>query len=572
MNNKNKHDTKNQIKSPINILPHQSAHVEKIWDCLIKTGELAYIDTSRTGLGKTHVALEIAYRLQKLYGFRVGIIAPNQQSLHNDDGWLFWAEQYGIVIEKATTYASIRGKGAIMSDDWLVKNDKENKKTAYHASDKFNAIAAAGIFLIFDEFHMATRESSTHYACAALVRACTRNSSRCRIGLISLTPGDKTEHWPQIVRLTGLIRDVTLVKNQPFTRNYMWKEHGLGEMINACVARGANENTLKAELLKLSVSRAKVLIGEMYKQYIRKRICFAMPVPQTDNKVTTRNLFLECTKGDIDNLNSAISRLCDGVSWNGYTVAEKKDWNLGQINVALKLIERYKLRTLARYISQEVKKNPDKKIIVSMGARCTEHFEMLSGMLGSMGVTVPIGTEILLNKGRSDPNNLLSKLPVDVFNKIMNMAYKPKAGIMNGTTSIKDRVKMMRLFQCESDPSWCLLISPGVGDKSISLHDTHGNHPREILIFPDFYHARLVQTSGRIDRVGLKSDAQISIVYCKEARLESSVLKAMINKSKIAKEMLSEDQEHLFPGKYPVYVENDKNNVVLNDIAAQIVF
>lgn len=551
------------LTTSISLFPHQVQHTESIWKAISRDGEMAFIDTSRTGLGKTHVSLEIASRLQTLYNLKVAVVAPNIQSLCNDDGWLRWAKEYGVVLERATTYSELRSK----NDAWLLKDDA-NKKKGYHASPKFNEIAQHGIFIIFDEFHMATRESSTHYACAALIRACYRNYTRCRIGLLSLTPGDKIGHYVQIARLAGLIRDTILFKYDKTTKEYDWIKYGLGEMVNSCVARGTNMATLTNEFRRLSASRIKYLIGYFYETYIKNKICFAMPIPKNENKVITKNCFLECFPGDIKNLSSAIDRLCDGVNWNGYSIDEKKDWNLGQINIALRLIERYKLRSIAKYIKRKSEEEPDKKFIVSMGSRDVKHFTYMKEILSSQQVTIPRAVEILLEKARKDPDNVWSKLNKDIFNLILNKAYKPKVDVMSGETPVNERIKILRRFQSSESDSWCLLLSPGVGDKSISLHDTHGDRPREIIIIPDHFHTRLTQSTGRVDRIGVASDVEISIMYCKEARMETSIIRSMIAKSVIAGNMLASKQTHKFPGRYELWVEKDQDNKIKDEIIA----
>lgn len=551
------------LPSNIRLFPHQVQHTESIWKALSRDGEMTFLDTSRTGLGKTHVSLEIAHRLQKLYKLKVAIVAPNKQSLLNDDGWLYWAKKYEIVLERATTYSELRNK----HDEWLYKDDT-NKKKGYHASPAFNSLAQNGIFIIFDEFHMATRESSTHYACSALIRACYRNYTRCRVALLSLTPGDKIEHYIQICRLAGLIRNPKLYKYNRSIKEYDWIKYGFGEMVNSCIARGVPLGTLTNDFGRLSAGRIKYLVGYFYETYIKDRICFAMPIPKNENKVITKNCFLECYSNDLKNLNSAIDRLCDGVNWNGYSVDEKKDWNLGQINIALRLIERYKLRTIAKYIKEKSEKEPSKKFIVSMGSRDVKHFTYMKEILSSMQVTVPYGVQIMLEKARHDSKNVWSKINKDIFGVIMNKAYKPKVDIMSGETPVNKRIKILRQFQSSDSDCWCLLISPGVGDKSLSLHDTHGDHPREIIIPPDFHSTRINQSTGRIDRIGVMSDVEISIVYCKEARLETSIIRSMIAKSVIAENMLATGQVHKFPGKYDVWVDKDQDDKIKNEILA----
>jgi SNF2 family DNA or RNA helicase len=56
----------------------------------------------------------------------------------------------------------------------------------------------------------------------------------------------------------------------------------------------------------------------------------------------------------------------------------------------------------------------------------------------------------------------------------------------------------------------CMIQAGGVG---ISLHDTHGNHPRVSLISPGFSAVELKQTLGRIHRSGSKTPAVQKIIF-----------------------------------------------------------
>ena len=139
---------------------------------------------------------------------------------------------------------------------------------------------------------------------------------------------------------------------------------------------------------------------------------------------------------------------------------------------------------------------------------------------------------------------------------------------MSGETPVNERIKILRRFQSSESDSWCLLLSPGVGDKSISLHDTHGDRPREIIIIPDFHSTRIHQSCGRVDRIGVMSDVEISLIYSKEARLERTVIHSMLSKSIIAGNMLAPGQVHKFPSKYEIWVEKDQDNKIKNEIIA----
>ena len=103
------------------------------------------------------------------------------------------------------------------------------------------------------------------------------------------------------------------------------------------------------------------------------------------------------------------------------------------------------------------------------------------------------------------------------------------------------------------------MVSPGVGSEAISLHDKHGNHPREMLVVPDFFFSRVLQSAGRVNRIGMKSDAKTMIVYSKTASLETRILQSMLKKSQVARSLMAKDQEIIFPADFPFYIEGDED-------------
>ena len=81
-----------------------------------------------------------------------------------------------------------------------------------------------------------------------------------------------------------------------------------------------------------------------------------------------------------------------------------------------------------------------------------------------------------------------------MFNYISDMLhFKVYPDKLNGQVKKEERVKILRKFQADDNESWCLIVSPGTGSESISLHDKHGTHPRAMLIVPDYYFGRVVQ-------------------------------------------------------------------------------
>lgn len=547
------------MKCPVILKDHQIEHCKSIINRL--DNELSYCDTSLTGLGKTHVALYVAWHLQNKLNTKVFIVGASHQSLHNSDGWIHWAKEYGIDITDTITYTKLRGCKGTVKHDWLVPIPETNQK--YEASKKFKKLTNDGVFIIFDEFHKATRKSITHFACAALIRQCSK-SNNCKVGLLSYTPGDKTEHYPQILRMCGLITKPILFHHVPFTSEYKWKNYGLGQLVKKCgTIIPENNGDLKELMNKINAKRSNIICKDLFDAYFKSNIMFGMPKPVDTVPVKLLNGFLKCTKVEKKKLNDAIGILMNSVRWNGTDVGARREWKMGGITIALKFIERAKLTMIARYVKAQKLKTPRKKFVISIGARCTQHHKMLHDMLSDKEYISP---EILytMNMLRLTNKNW-KKISPDSYKLIMD-EVSSGIQIINGGVSKEDRLKILKEFQSNNDNYWCLIISPGVGSESISLHDKHGRRPRELLIVPDHYHTRVTQTCGRINRVGVKSKVKVMMIYGKDSELETSVLSCMAKKSKIANDMLADNQSSKFPGDYDVWVQGKKDKKLLNKI------
>ena len=543
----------------INLLPHQEEHVKKIWNLLTKDQVFSFIDTSQTGLGKTFTSLSLAKELQSKYKTKIMIVAPSDASLNNDDGWLAHSKKYGIEIKIATTYSSLRGNQGSVSHPWLIPN--KNNKKKWIVSKEFEELCQQGLFIIFDEFHHTKNPSISHFACAALVKTAKKYRKYCRVALLSHTPGDKRENYPQILRMTGLITSTKMFKHIAFTSEYETQNYGLGELAKVCSnLRPERKNEIYGMLKQMSKNRSYVICKDLYEKYIRNIITFAMPLPsEKKTKTILLNAFLETDEESLKLVEQGINILSGAVNWNANNqqVGAAATWNISNIGTGLKIIERGKLFTMARYINNEVKKHPNKKFVISCGARGIENHEILSEIV--FRSSTPEDYKDIIGELR-EKNENWRKLPKDMINYIsgmLNDKIKPK--VLNGKTNKKDRIKIIREFQEDTNKSWCLIISPGIGSESISLHDTHGNRPREILIIPDYYHSRLIQSSGRVNRIGMKSDAKVMMVYSKEADLETSILNSMLRKTRVARDLIAEDQEVMFPGEFPFYIEGKKD-------------
>ena len=542
----------------ITLLSHQNEHVKNIWKLLTVDQIFSFIDTSNTGDGKTITTLYLAKDLQQKYGTRIMIVAPSDASLNNDDGWLKNAKKYGVEIDIVTTYSALRGGRGTVSHPWLIP-DPEDKKN-WTTTTQFAEKCASGLFIIFDEYHHAKNASMSHYACAALVKTAKKYRSVCRVGLLSHTPGDKKEHYPQILRMTGLISSKKMFKHIPFTSDYKVEGYGLGELKAVCSKlRPDLKRDFESMMYRLTKARSLSITKDLFDTHISPVITFAMPKRETTQTVKLLNVFLETDEDSLQLLQDGIAGLSGAVNWNAAVgqVGAANTWSLANISNSLKMIERGKLYTMARYVREEVARNPKKKFVISCGARGIEHHDILSQILYRES-TAEDYTDIISELRRKNDN--WRCLPKDMIYYIsLFLKEKVKPHVLNGTVSKKDRIKMIREFQTDTNKCWCLIISPGIGSESISLHDKHGGREREMLIVPDYFHSRVVQSSGRVNRAGMKSDAKVLMVYSKEANLETRILDSMVRKAKIARDLLAEGQEVLFPGEYPFYIEGERD-------------
>ena len=549
---------------PVTLFNHQVNHVKNIWNLIVDKGAFSYLDTSEVGTGKTVTSLMIAWWLQKIYKIKVMIVAPSELSLNNDDGWLKWAETFGVNVDVSITYSKLIGSKSrktgkyTVKHPWLIPN---NDKKKWETSPEFEQLCAYGVFIIFDESHKTKNQSITHYACAALVRTAKKYRKRSRVALLSFTPGDKSVHYPQILRMSGLVTSLNLYHHVPFTSEYEWEDYGFGEMVRIIrkLDKSTNaRNKIEEAMVKISAARAANICKELYDQYIGSLITFAMPKPKTEYKRNMMNAFLDTDEASLELINEGIMMLTNAVKWDGDDVGDRREWSLGGITNGLKRIEQGKLMSIARYVRKQSKKFPNKKFVICCGARDTRNHTFLQKILYKEYCMDSIKNTLYeLRK----TNKLWKNVNKDIINLICDkyMDQKVYPDILNGKIKKKDRVNIVKKFQQNNNNKWCLIMSPGVGSESISLGDKHGDHPREMLIIPDYYFGRVVQSTGRIDRVGVKSDVKVMLVYSRQGMLETNILNSMIRKTKTARALLAEGQDVRFPGEYPFTIFGKKD-------------
>lgn len=540
---------------PIKMLPHQEEHVKGIWNSIVNKQQFSFVETSQTGLGKTFVILSLLYSLQKKYGMKAFLVAPSDTSLRNDDGWLAHGKKFGISFTEATTYSALRGKSGKVSHNWLTR-DPNNKKI-WICTDDFIKLCKKGAFFIFDEsHHLKNATSSQSHMAAAMVRTAKMYRDTCRVALVSHTPGESDKHCYNLLQMSGIITRPELVHHIPFTRDYEYENHGLGQLIRLCLALDPTQkNNIEDMLHPMSKGRALIICKELYQRIIRQRLSFSMTAPVETYKIERLNSFLEINAENLANMEHGVDILSRAVAYRNGEIGEQAEWDLAGVALGIRAVERAKIPAIARYIVSAYKRNPSKKFIVSCGSFGVENQYMLQDLVyRNRAREEYISIFEMLKKESSVWKNM----PNDIINYkliplLTNKVYDSQ--ILNGKVSKERRLEIIREFQAPSNKSWCLIVTPGLASESISLHDTHGNYPRELLISPTYFFNQIVQGVGRITRIGTKSDCKISLVYAKGIRVEQQILDSMMRKSGSARDLLTEGQHVVLPNEYTTWIE-----------------
>jgi len=96
--------------------------------------------------------------------------------------------------------------------------------------------------------------------------------------------------------------------------------------------------------------------------------------------------------------------------------------------------------------------------------------------------------------------------------------------ILDGKRSRRDQESAVHDFQ--SGLVRVLVCQVDAGSESIDLHDTHGDRPRHVIVFPTYKAVTLIQVLGRAVRSGAKSPVVQRIVYSSTG-VESKIARAV---------------------------------------------
>jgi hypothetical protein len=79
-----------------------------------------------------------------------------------------------------------------------------------------------------------------------------------------------------------------------------------------------------------------------------------------------------------------------------------------------------------------------------------------------------------------------------------------------------------------------------------------------MFIAPSYMFIDQFQSTGRIYRKNTKSKATIRFVYSREFPYETGIINSMIEKSRVARDMIQSEQNVIFPGEIDSIIEKTK--------------
>ena len=241
-----------------------------------------------------------------------------------------------------------------------------------------------------------------------------------------------------------------------------------------------------------------------------------MDPPKVDYNLFKRNAFYHIQdQEDMAALQAGIFQLYDAIQ----KMAINRDRPMGVMNelncitIALKAIETAKVKTFIRIAKQKLLTNPTMKVVV-----CVNYTDNL----------------LAIASGLSEFNPM----------------------ILNGSTTLLQRVSVIERFQSTNLSHRLLVGNVQVCSTGIDLDDKNGNYPRFALVSPNYNTITLYQLGHRFQRADTKSDATIHFVFGFGSD-EVPILNSLARKSTVMKETTKEQVEAgvVYPGDYERFDE-----------------
>lgn len=192
-------------KNPQIILePFQAAHNDLLTESLNRFP--VFIDKSLPGSGKTFTTTNYAINNKFKH---VIVVCPNSM-LYKWEGMKI----YGSPIRQVINFESLRSvRGKTPKHGLLTRLDiKKGKKnmTFFYPTDEYLRMVSEGLLLVIDEIQNIKNATHQNKACKCLCDSITSTFHNSKIMLLSGAPGDKIEHYCNILQIAGIIKNPKL--------------------------------------------------------------------------------------------------------------------------------------------------------------------------------------------------------------------------------------------------------------------------------------------------------------------------------------------------------------------------
>ena len=467
------------------LLEHQLPHFERV--LTMNFEGKGHIDTSTMGCGKTYVTCMVA----KILGLSMLIVCPKTVKVV----WRKVAAIAGVPIVELITYQSASSKLKKQPKHGYLHKTTHTKgkaKVEHHyfsPTEKYLALLKVGVLLVVDEIQFTRNNTSQYRAIQTLVKTIALSSTPSKFALLSATPFDKPMQAINLMKMVGVIRQEELFI---YSRPTGWRE-----LLAYCKTK---DSTTTQSILneKDTAGDYNRYAFRLYTEIVRKELCSAMPLV-IDTECDAKNGYYNVCDENKEAFEKALSMLQDAVVHVKDPTEPRVggDCNYADLTLAMVAIEKAKISIFERVAKRYLEDNKDVKVVIGV-----HYLAVLFALEERLG------------------------------------DYRPQV-LHGGIEEEEEREKIVDTFN-DSEECRLLLCITRVGGVGISLHDTVGTHPRVLLLSPDFNLIDTHQATGRVYRVGTKSNTTIRLIYANIGDKERNIHRVLANKSVTLRAILEE--------------------------------
>lgn len=500
-----------QYVDPVELLDSQKEELSKI----LKTysWNSYFSELGAPGSGKTKLACAVAVEL----GLDILLVAPN--NLHQN--WLDEAATIGASIIECISYKKLCSIDNVqVKHPYLRKkiNNSNYIKTEYEIEEKFVELLYRGILLVFDEFsNIKNKNAEQSRACIVMTRklieeyTANKENMKSRLLLLSGSPITDVDQIENYLKTLSLISNVL----KPFKKE---KDkiitYGANNLIHKCLVIDKNFtyhilSTLYKDFSKENIK--KVLIS-LYIEILKPYVSGELESPRFLNvNIDIKNKFYHCDDETMELLEEYKERY---INFSTYTESNIRNKQMS-IKEYQKPIDLIKTFIPIKCIPKILNKKPNTKFIIFCEYLC-------------------------------------------VVDKLKEKLKEYKLGVITGSTILEERLRLINLFNKDSNECIILIATSKTCSHGINLQDITGNRPRYVFNYTSSYSADVeYQKTMRTIRQGMNTDCKIRNLYIYGFDQELRIINSLCRQSVDAKIMFSKSRSdtYFFPDQFDNKIE-----------------